>query len=247
MKPFFVVFFWFCFLCFSFAQDVPFDVDSIIIEYKDYSIIKWSEAEVEKMDSLSKPKFYEGAVLVVSAKEKYIHDTIYVSDVTGVDREKCYVFTVRRPWNFNTRIIAYFGGKYCVNNRNIAASKDVFNINKEAIPVGCSPNEYDFKIDENYIDEFPNGLPQKMSIYSYSYTEIYLISWNEWKLIEKHKTDRNMFGFFVSKDDEGNIYYPIPVGYYSDSNKMDCNSKKEDNDSAISTLQIQEALKKTRL
>jgi hypothetical protein len=95
------------------------------------------------------------------------------------NKEKFHILTVRRPWNFDTRIIAYYGKKDCFNNRNTFTSKDVFNINKEAIPAGCIPNQYDFKIHEDYIDEFPNGFPQKMSIYSYFYTKIYLISWNE--------------------------------------------------------------------
>jgi len=73
-----------------------------------------------------------------------------------------------------------------------------------------------------------------MKIYSFKYDKPYLITYEKWKLIEKHKTNHKVFDEFVYEDNEGNKYYPFPPGFYVSLTDLTCNK--------ISTLKIQKAL-----
>lgn len=219
------------FLNLSFAQDyIPIHIDSLIHTYKSYQTIKWTQAEVEELDSIYRPQYYKGGVLVFLKKEKYRKDTIYISDVTGVSREKFHTMIASYSHKNNQRINPYFFENDCLTPQG---NQTIFGLRSEVLPLVCHPTTLDFELKKEHSHEYPNGLPKKVKTFTYSLPNITSLTWEEWKLKEKHRTNQKVFSDFVYTDSEGNLYYPYPPGYYSDYN---CTT--------ITSLAIQKALRK---
>ena len=87
------------------------------------------------------------------------------------------------------------------------------------------------RLFNGYLNEFPNGFTKKMKVLSSTIPTAHSITWKEWKLKEKHRTDQKIFDDFIYSDSEENLYYPYPPGYYSNFN---CDK--------ITTIKVQKSL-----
>lgn len=191
-----------------------------------YGIRKWTENEILEMDSILIPEYSEGGVLVDENQFYIEEDTIWKLDITGIDINKLKTITKRvdrnkygyNSWEFGWNL----EDKYSFENLILFQGVSFENIFPlriiETFPEKIEDDTY-YEILPEFINEFSNGLPQKMEIRKYiKKKNPYWITLEEWKLFKRNKKLKKSGNIYFGENNEN--YWYFEPGYYSWWGKM---------------------------
>lgn len=201
----------------GFAQEMPFDMDSLL-EGKDYQLVQYLPEEVLEIDSSQLPPYYEGGVLVQPLEKIYSYDTFYTAAYEDIPSHKLEAYSMQTPMSKEIRMIIPQPIKYLpcqLDSIHSIRIKAYMPIHYTIIPPtgGNVITNYTIKAEFEY--QYPRGIPRKVNIIrNYHYDEPYVISWETWEDMTEEEKNSDEVSFFE-----------IRAGYYKAFHPNDQHTK----------------------